>query len=282
MLGVPGGIAARSGYVYWTNTADNSAWRVPIGGGAAKKLASGPGAMPGLSGVAVTASEVFWTNYGGAVMRAPIGGGTASVVDIGTGAPSVTVDATNVYWLNNVNVGTGNVYQMPLAGGAKIALAPAYGAKQIAVDEANVYWNDWTQISQNAIGSVTTKKAISAAAASSSQGVAVFGGFIYWTGESLQTQAHVYQSPINSGSSAPVPATPLTPSENGPTFVTSDGVTAFFVTTDGIYRVPTSGGSATKIVSLSTEGGQVGGFAMDDDNLYWTIPQAETVRQMSR
>jgi hypothetical protein len=239
--------------------------------------------MPGLSGVAVTATEVFWTNYGGAVMRAPIsGGGPSAVVDIGTAAPSIAVDTTNVYWLNNVvNGSTGNVYQMPLAGGAKIALAPAYGASQIAVDATNVYWNDWTQISQNAIGNVTTKKATSVTVATSSHGIAVFGGFIFWTGESLQTQTYVFRSAMNNGS-GPTDPTPLTPPESGPTFVTSDGVTVFFATGNGIFRVSTNGGSVTKIVDLSTEGGQVGGLAMDDQNLYWTVPNAYSVRQIAR
>jgi hypothetical protein len=53
----------------------------------------------------------------------------------------VAVDATNVYWLNNVTNGT--IMKMPLCGGSVTTLATAQNSPGwITVDSTNVYWTD--------------------------------------------------------------------------------------------------------------------------------------------
>jgi hypothetical protein len=232
--------------------------------------------MPGISGVAVTAKEVFWTNFGGSVMRAPIAGGASSVVDIGTGATGITVDANNVYWLNGYADGPGTAYQMPLSGGSKMALAPAYGGKRIVVDAKNVYWTEGEQVSQEPIGIAVTTLPPSAGNGEP-YGVALANGNIYW---SNSFNGDVNSSPIHQPT-APPPTPTRIASGTGAGMVATDGVVVFFVDNLGIHVVSAGGGSATQIVSARSEGGNIEDIAVDEVNLYWTSTFG-TVRQMAR
>ena len=100
--------------------------------------------------MAVAGSYVYWVNsaYGsviGTVKKAPVDGGR--VITLATGgqdATSVTVDGTNVYWIDNENdtdFGVGMVNKVPIGGGKSATLAFRQDSStSVAVNGTHVYW----------------------------------------------------------------------------------------------------------------------------------------------
>jgi hypothetical protein len=181
-----GGIALDSSNVYWMNGQYlSTVMKVPLAGGAATSLASGPqssalvvdatnvywagnetvmsvpikgGTVTTLApspdlgvspGIAVTATDLYWTNERGTVMKVDKGGGTPVTVASGQNQPlGIAVDATSVYWttyalcagaLDGAVTCSGSVMAVPLGGGASTTLSQL-GAYEIAVDGTSVYF----------------------------------------------------------------------------------------------------------------------------------------------
>jgi hypothetical protein len=98
------------------------------------------GTAQNATGVAVDATNVYWTDTGGGfVAKAPIaGGGPPMTLAFGQNAPTaIALDATNVYWTT-----LDAVMSVPINGGAPKTVASAQnGVAVIAVDATQVYWN---------------------------------------------------------------------------------------------------------------------------------------------
>jgi hypothetical protein len=71
--------------------------KVPVGGGTPVTLVSGQN-QP--LGIAIDATNIYWTNYGGTVMKVPLGGGMPTTLASGQQPTYIAVDATSVYWTN--------------------------------------------------------------------------------------------------------------------------------------------------------------------------------------
>jgi hypothetical protein len=126
-------------------------------------LASG---QPGPYALAVTSSEVVWSNQGigevvgqmtgSAILKVPIGGGVPETLAQPDVAPSsLAVDSGYLYWpMFNLSAehyaGVGTlpdaIMKTPLAGGATMTLASTAGPQFVTVSGGVVYWTAETGI----------------------------------------------------------------------------------------------------------------------------------------
>jgi hypothetical protein len=186
-------IAVDETNVYWTNDA---VMKVPKAGGTPLTLATGDLTLS-KHGIAVNSTDVYWAEFNyacggtdqpcspglGRVMRVPVGGGTPSVVaSRQSGADSIALDATHVYW-TNYNEGT--VMSVPLAGGKPTTLASGQVAmNDITVDATSVYWTKYVDFGSHngAVMKVALAGGtpVTLASAQTPTGIAVDDTSLYW------------------------------------------------------------------------------------------------------
>jgi sugar lactone lactonase YvrE len=100
----------------------------------------------GLGRIALDSSSIYWTaTNDGTVMKASLDGGPPTTLALAQSYPTgIAVDATNVYWTNYQGAGScalGAVMTVPIGGGQPITLAAdQLYPDGIAVDATSVYW----------------------------------------------------------------------------------------------------------------------------------------------
>jgi hypothetical protein len=176
-------------------------------------LASGQSAP---TWVAVDATNAYWTNGDGTIMKCAIGGCGGNPTMVATDTPGswgIAVDATSVYWTNS----NSGVWKAPIAGGAPIQLASGSTARAITVDSTNVYWvNDGGSgskgtVMQCAIGGCNMNPTTLASGQGTPEAIAVDSANIYWTNSSDGTVmkcaiggCNMNPTTVASGQSAPL------------------------------------------------------------------------------
>jgi sugar lactone lactonase YvrE len=145
--GTPGGLALWSSNAYWApQTGDAgrvlSAPEQPQA--ASIVLVPGTGAA---QGIAVDATNVYWTDANGQVLAFPLDGGVVTELANAQSSPSgIAVDTTHVYWTNQVIGGSVMANALDAGPDAATVLAATMGVPNaIAVDTATVYWTDSKQ-----------------------------------------------------------------------------------------------------------------------------------------
>ncbi len=167
--------------VYWTKggVADGAVMKAPLldaDGGAGMALFSAP-SLPG--GIAVAASNVFWTDADDSTVKMMPSGGGAVTTLAQAATAVIAVDATNVYW-----VGNGYVATVPFGGGTPTEVAGSGvdwsdTPQGIIVDATNVYWTSTNgNIEKVPIGGGSVTRL--ATGQSRPRGIAVDATSVYW------------------------------------------------------------------------------------------------------
>jgi hypothetical protein len=251
----PSGLAMAGTNLYYFTS--NTVMTVPISGGDPATLVSG---QTGPQGVAVDATNVYWTNstVAGTVMKLPLGGGTPITLASGLDFPgSIAVDATNVYWTNQGTSGRADGYArlmtVPIKGGTPTTLASAdrMASGGIAVDATSVYWAYSIYYSDNAApGDTSTPDGGTAGCAGTVLKVPVGGG----------TPITLASGQFCSGGQVAVDATAV--------YWVNGGLQANGYTDGAVVALPLAGGAPIAVAAMQKTNG---GLAIDATSVYWTI-----------
>ena len=211
------------------------------------------------SGIAVDASNVYWTSSGnGVLMKAPRAGGASVVLAKETSMSNVlVVDAVNIYW-----VGSSRIVKIPLDGGTSSTLVGT-GAGGIAVDASFLYWTYWTNSSDGTVMKVPLGGGtpVTVATGQSRPGaIALDATNIYWANYNA-----VMNMPIASGKASKL--ADVDPN-GGPFLLAIDNANLFYAaeSTGTVVRVPLDRNSA---MTLAQGQQTISGIAVIGTNVYW-------------
>jgi hypothetical protein len=178
-------VAVDSQHIYWTNFGGTTIGRANRDGSGANQsfiTTNGPA-----FGVAVDGQHVYWANNtNGSIGRANLDGSAVAndFIPGATDPEGVAVDGQHVYW---GNYGGNTIGRANLDGNGpqQNFVTGANGPTGVAVDGAHIYWSS---TNNNSIGRVNLDGStgknlnfIPDPIALNTEGVAVFGGFIYFT-----------------------------------------------------------------------------------------------------
>lgn len=133
------GLAVDSAHIYWGAGPTNYIGRATIAGASIEK--TWLKAESGVEGIAVNATNIFWTLTGGTIGRATIAGGSIEVSWLTTKAPTgIALTATHIYW---TSASTNAIGRAPLTEPAEAESRWITGANEprgIAADATHLYW----------------------------------------------------------------------------------------------------------------------------------------------
>jgi hypothetical protein len=259
-------------------------YRVALDGSGVTKLD-----MPSANVLAIDATRVYTLSgdFGGAQRTAPNGlvvacaktgcnGGYTPLAAGQTGAFDVAVDDTSVYWAGPAPIG---VMKMPLAGGMPTPLVPGFSADVIAVAGGRVFF-DGAPGSGNGPGGLLSVPVsggpVSTVFAPADPAVSV---------GPLATDSQYVYFGVDDGSigKAPIAGGPATLLAKGlmgigGLEIAVDANNVYFPQLDGIYAVPLSGGTASRVVPVP----DCYGIAVDARALYWTTASGAVMRAVKK
>jgi hypothetical protein len=240
-------------------------------------------------GIAVNGSEVFFANSGYniyRVMEIPVSGGSITILaSVPTTAAAsyaqnsilgISVDATNVYWLDN---GNSTLDEAPIIGGSVTTLASGLNAPvKLTVNASNAFWTEQAAASgcciQMQAGQIREVSLAGGPASTLVSGIdapvalAVDSTNIYWN-----EFWRIAKAPIGGGG-------PITTLASGISSdmarIAADQTNVYILDGDLIKKVPLNGGTVEKL--SSAHGGSIGDFSAinqdivtDGVNVYWTV-----------
>jgi hypothetical protein len=207
---------------------------------------------------------------------------------------AIAVDATNVYWANQVNAGTIKECLIGGCGGAGITLVTGqFQPSAIAAKSGNVYWTT-SDDGQGNGGQVIECGAANATVCNSSllvlantlqspQGItADLVPFVYFTQRAPGTPGFgppgdaVEDCAINGCSLSP---TPIALTQNDPYGVAVDSTNVYWADNGGgsVMKCVNSACNGTQVALATGQGNPGARIAVDATNVYWVNSSANTV-----
>jgi hypothetical protein len=141
--GVASAIAVDDTYVYWSGTYNSRLMRAATASPTPEVLTDVDHAGYDITAIVLDASTIYWADWqSGTIMMVPKSGGAPRVLTASARRPrGLAVDATRVYWTEDVSEGQGAVVSMPLVGGTPTTLASGQDAPRgMAINATHVYW----------------------------------------------------------------------------------------------------------------------------------------------
>ncbi|HEX8794469.1 MAG TPA: hypothetical protein VF765_26170 [Polyangiaceae bacterium] len=215
-------------------------------------------------GLAVDASNVYWLDAEGNVMRVSKCGGPATTLANAGAARSdslgaFTTDATSAYWVAGANA----LFAVPLSGGTPVTLAPNMDTLGLTVKGAELYSVSHSFVVHLSVHGGTPSEL--AASSTYAPGLpAADDANVYWVGEG------VFSAPRAGGTT-----TTLATARDVATGLAIDDANVYWCDSSDpvgpIMRTPKAGGPS---VTLATHQSGAAGFATDGHDVYWTIEEA--------
>ncbi len=310
--GTPSAITVDSANVYFLDATGGNVVKVPIAGGAPVTLATGQTASP--AGIAIDATNVYWTNKGtntcssgdagtctynqdGTVVQVPIAGGTPVTLATGQDFPvGITVMQSIVYW---VNTNGGTVMSTPAGGGPVVTLAagqPSPWAIASSTLTQSIYWLDRGTVQNEhhdgALVRMTPEPAaepdagpinLMAANLLDPTALAVDTATIYWTSQGTEAAGYkdgaVLKLPITGGN-----PTFVALGQGGPSSVVVDSKNVYWTNAASgtVVSVPIKGGIETVLaIGQSLPSAMPDSIAARPPNVYWVNQGAGSVMSVA-
>jgi hypothetical protein len=227
--------------------------------------------------IAVSATDVYWTDFNLGVERVPIAGGATSLFYATTEAGAIAVDASHVYFS-----ATYDLWKATFVGGQLLKLASGGSvtlAHGMAVDATNVYWGDSSTGTVQKAALDGGGATVMASGLFFPRAVVVDATKVYWGNGA--DDGTIQAVPIAGG----LPVT-LATAQDAPLTIAADATNLYWTDSapdaaaPAVMTVPKAGGNAKALAAMGLTSPQ--SVALDSAYVYWSDADTGEVRRLPK